>query len=89
MANAADIAAYTYNADMWCESCICFKFEQPEDEAPSAMRHNAEAILDYAAKKRGIDRYDEHSYDSDEFPKVVFVSQIEYDERCGECGCEL
>jgi hypothetical protein len=83
------IVAYTYLADIHCENCIAFKFEQPEDEAPSAMTHDAEEILDYAAKQRGIDRMDEYSFDSDEFPKVVFSTQIEDDEYCGTCHNEI
>jgi hypothetical protein len=33
----------------------------------------------------GIDWTDEDSFDSSEFPKVIFDSQLESDEYCGRC----
>lgn len=80
--HATDIAGYTYNTDMFCEHCIAVGFER--EHGPSIFE-GAEAILDARATELGIDRYDESSFDSGEFPKVVFVSQLEDDECCGGC----
>lgn len=81
---AWDIVGYTYRADIWCPSCIvgCAKvwggtLGRPDD---------AEEMLDACAKIRGIDREDERSFDSDDFPKVIFASDVDDCEFCGECG---
>jgi hypothetical protein len=37
----------------------------------------------------GIDINDEHSYDSGDFPKVVFSGSVEGVEHCGECHEEI
>lgn len=37
----------------------------------------------------GIDRTDETSYDSGDFPKVIVADQVEASERCGLCGTAL
>ena len=71
MAHATDIVAYTYKADIYCPDCI---ITQVNHSPIAGLLENAEAALDVFAKVRGIDRYDEHSYDSDEFPKVIFAS---------------
>ncbi len=33
--------------------------------------------------------YDETTFDSGDFPKVIFSSQLEDTEHCGACGWEL
>jgi hypothetical protein len=75
-----DVVGYAYQADIWCPECIAKKF------APGQQA--TEAALDHAAEQRGIDRYDEATFDSDDFPKVVFRDQVE-DEACGRCGRPL
>lgn len=37
----------------------------------------------------GIDRMNESSFDSGDFPKVIFASQVEDDEYCGKCDRSL
>ncbi len=46
---------------------------------------DVETALDFIAKLQGIDRYDEATYDSEDFPKVVFRDQVEDDDVCGIC----
>ena len=67
--------------------------------SPAAYEMNEEDALDQIAAANGFDRHDEKSFDTDEFPKVVFASQIDSftddgyevcdDERCYCCGEEL
>lgn len=45
----------------------------------------SESLLRSLAGGWGINIEDEYSYDSDDFPKVVFADQIETREYCGEC----
>jgi len=93
--HATDIVAYTYNADIYCPTCITRHVLadhpvrlDPEDYAVDSAGLAAgspESILASMADELGIDHMDEYSYDSGEFPKVVFASQIEDDEYCGNC----
>lgn len=94
------IAGYTYCADTFCPLCICEQVEDRFESEERAQRlrrpvqwrrayESPETFLDRAAELRGIDRYDEHTYDSGDFPKVVFSTQIDGIEHCGQCGTVL
>lgn len=89
MANSADIVGYMYKADLYCPRCIVGKTQKvwsPNEPEPM----EAEAILDRLAQYLYIDRNDESSFDSGEFPKVVYGHMISRgqgdDDRCGSCG---
>jgi hypothetical protein len=90
-----DIMGYAYRTDLYCPGCIVDQLPTGPGEAfdgwalvpPATM--STEANLDEIAAAFGIDRYDERTYDSGDFPKVVFRDQLENDERCGNCGGEL
>lgn len=77
------IIGYTYQADTYCPGCIEGAYG---DNTYSAAMFPEEA-LDALAASAGIDRMDERSYDSEDFPKVVF--HAEDDETCADCGAEL
>jgi hypothetical protein len=79
-----DIAAYTYAADLYCQVCIIPVLCNAELIGDYA--NSAESVLDLLAPRMGIDRYEESSYDSGDFPKVVFNDQVSADDRCGSCG---
>lgn len=77
------IVGYTYAADIMCRACIAQKFTWRGYHV-----HDAETVLDLAAARRGIDRRDEHSFDSGAFPKVIGsldANDATWD-HCGECG---
>lgn len=90
-----DIVGYTFNADQYCPEHIV---EQLDGQAP-VVGSEAESKLDYIAGMLGIDRQDEHSYDSGDFPKVIFADSVhdgcsadngyepgQCGDRCGACG---
>jgi len=78
---AFDIVAYTYQAEMICPEHIVAAL--PKDVlSPTAHDMRAEDVLDQVAAYLGIDREDEHSYDSDEFPKVVFLDSLTEGDLC-------
>lgn len=83
--HATDIAGYSYQADTYCPSCIVAAVTGIGCPCPDSDTENH---LDGIAAGRGIDRYDERSYDSGDFPKVIFVSDLEGDDCCA-CGGEL
>lgn len=94
---------YIYDADQYCLDCI------PRVIAPNYETvyiqddgcNCCECVLDRIADDRGINRYDESSYDSSVFPKSIpyhndihAECQLEEswephwscDARCAECG---
>lgn len=84
---ADKIVAYTYNAETLCPECTLAALGGvPSSDVPRQPHGVVEKMLALDAEARGIDRMDEKSYDSSEFPKVVFACQIEGDERCDHCG---
>lgn len=87
MSRPFDIVAYVYRADLYCPECLPDVMQRRADLLdvyPAGF--NTEAWLDRCAEVLGIDREDESTFDSDDFPKVVFRDQLEDDERCGRCG---
>ena len=87
--SSTSIVGYTYQAENLCTGCtrtLAMRWGGFDDGAATST----EALLDRLAGVVGVDRYDERSYDSDDFPKVIFDSQVEdSDERCGSCGESL
>jgi len=80
------IVGYQYQADQYCPDCL--------NREMTPTGHNAvtmlpmEEVLDRLADAAGIDRTDEWSFDSDDFPKVILAVQIGGSDRdrCGRCG---
>ena len=87
------VVGYTYRAANFCPSCIVAQLttnpgnvhhQETQTDPAQTERH-----LDLLARLAGVDRMDERTFDSDDFPKVVFSSQVEDVEYCDNCGCEL
>jgi hypothetical protein len=77
-----DIVAYVYQADIHCPAATARLVERDIDQrygtyAGRMDYETVEEYLDRAAKHLGIDRYDEWTYDSNDFPKIVFADQME------------
>ena len=53
--------------------------------APAAREMAVESALYQCADALAVDRGDEPSFDSHEFPKVVLLGDIDEDDRCGGC----
>ena len=85
--------AYTYRADNYCPDCILHIMIVHGDASPAVLDRlydptdSLESILDYLADCQAIDRADERTFDSGEFPKVIFTT--ENDEHCGLCKCPI
>lgn len=88
MAKAWDIAGYTYRADTYCPECIVVALVQAGEASPAGYDMRAEDLLDQIAGANAIDRGDERSFDSGDFPKVIFESDVE-DDICAGCGDPL
>lgn len=81
------IIGYQYRADVYCPSCIIDALPTGEGEAFDGWRDvsgtmSTEENLSEIAQAFGIDRQDEHTYDSDDFPKVIFAD----DDLIADCG---
>lgn len=79
------IDAYTFRADIYCPLCIIEVY----GAIPELPGDDAETTLDQIAEYRGIDRENEYSFDSWDFPKPIYDDQIEQPETCGHCGADL
>lgn len=92
MTHATDIVAYTFQADTYCQGCIVDQLPTGDGEAfdgwnpASGATMSTEENLSEIAAAFGINRMDERSFDSGDFPKVVFSSQVEGPEHCGACN---
>ena len=63
---------------------IIYKYAAPYDVGVYAYR--SEALLNKLAELWGFERENEYSFDSDDFPKVVFMDFLDDREYCGKCG---
>jgi hypothetical protein len=89
-----DVVAYTFHAALVCPGCIVGAVAKAEADnplgvgVPAGLTAEKLAIL---AERLGVDRMDESSYDSGDFPKVVFRDQLaDADlEGCEVCGADL
>lgn len=92
MTHSWDIVGYTFNADLYCPACVV---DQVADAHAGKLRDgdadgDPERALARIARRLGIDRQDEHTFDSGDFPKVVFADQAaEEDDYCGSCHSPL
>lgn len=85
------IAGYTYDADNFCAACVVKLVRRVliARYGFSVGGFTAEEFLDNAANRLGIDRQDEDTFVSDDFPKVIFATQIEGYEWCTFCDSSL
>lgn len=67
------VVAYTYQAENWTPAGLIEIGIRQFWLAPAARDMPAEDVLDQAQHNVGVDRYDESSYDSEVFPKVIFA----------------
>lgn len=88
MRHATDIVGYIYKAEQYTpEGVIAALATGPGQDfdgwalAEGSDPLSPEENLDEIAAAFGIDRHDEHTYDSDHFPKVIFASQVEDDDE--------
>lgn len=75
-----DIVGYTYKADNYLPETLIELMISNGTASPGARGMSAEDVLDQIAATNGIDREDEYSFDTDDFPKVIFVDQITEDD---------
>lgn len=82
------VTGYVYCADIYCPECVIGKVRARVGYGPFDYSADAETVLDQIAAANGINREDERTFDSGDFPKVI-LSLDDDGERCGECGENL
>lgn len=65
------ILGYTYQAENFTPDGLVAELVAKGTRAPGALGMSAEHVLDQWATEDGIDREDEWSFDSGDFPKVI------------------
>lgn len=102
MAHSTDIVGYSFQADIYCPECILDEVEYMYSPGLSDVSGaSMEKILDALAELHKIDRHNESSFDSGEFPKIILREHLndwlhEYDNgygvasvspaHCGSCS---
>ena len=84
-----EIAAHLYRADLRCPTCTIEVMIAYRDASTAARDMPVEDVLDQCAEAMAVDRHDETSYDSSEFPKVVLRIDLADDDHCGACRNQL
>lgn len=77
---AFDITGYTFQARIVCPVCVADALNLPLV---------GEEHLTVLAESLGIDRMDENTFDSDDFPKVIFATDTWVGETCSDCDANL
>lgn len=80
MVRADDIAGYTYQAQNYRPTALIDALIDEGRIGPDARGRDVEDVLTALASQNGVDRLDESSFDTAEFPKVIFESQITDDD---------
>lgn len=92
MVKAWTVVGYVFKAAVFCPTCIIKVLPtghgDPYDGWATNLPMSTEDNLNEIAIAFGIDRQNEYSFDTDDFPKVIFSSDNE-GETCDKCGREL
>lgn len=81
------VSGYTYNTENFCVDCILTAFSGVQERIGHVF--DVDAVLDIVAGAMDINRQDERTFDSSEFPKVILDQDVLPGERCNNCGDEL
>jgi len=81
-----NIVGYDYRASRYCPTHLIERLVADGVASPAAVDMNEEDVLDQVAGANGIDRNNESTFDSGDFPKVLLSLHTERDacETCGE-----
>lgn len=83
------IVGYSYKAATYCPEHLIELLLVNGQLSPAARDMNVEDVLNQLAAVEGVDRDDERSFDSGDFPKVVLSVQLEDGETCDWDGHEI
>lgn len=83
-----DIVGYTFNGNNYCpeDMKLIALTVLVGDNQSIAPETTTEDVLKEWSTRLGIDPTNEHSYDSSQFPKVIFRDQLDDEEISDVCG---
>jgi len=80
----SNIIGYTYNADNFTPKALIQFMVQIRELSPAALDMSPEVALNQLADAYAIDRNNEFSFDSEDFPKVILkFSDVEISDFVG------
>lgn len=79
------VIGYNFKADIFCGEHVIEQMIKAGIAAPGARGMDVEDALNQISANEGIERDDEVTFDSWDFPKVV-TTQHEGIHQCGQCG---
>jgi hypothetical protein len=85
MVQPFDIVGYSYRAANLCAPCTAYKVCRGATVTDPPSASEARAMIEVEAVDRDINFDDESTFDSSEFPKVIFRDQAEHGETCDVC----
>lgn len=86
-AGVMSVVGYVFQADIFCPSCLEQALSVRLRDALIVGAETLTEALDLLAAFDGVDNYDERTFDSGDFPKVIFST--DEPDQCGPCGEEL
>lgn len=87
--NPTDIVAYTFQGANYHPQCLIEVVAGNNVLHEFWLKAGVEAMLTAEARTNAINREDETTFDSDDFPKVVLLDQVVEGECCFRCGEDL
>jgi hypothetical protein len=84
---SVSVVGYVFQADILCPSCLEQALSVRLRAANGYQKRPLAEALDLLAAHEGVDHYDEVTFDSGDFPKVIFST--DEPDQCGPCGEEL
>ena len=89
-ASSNEIGAYILNGDIYCPECVLEVMDyRPPQKSVSTEQYLSEIASDPSYP---INREDEHSFDSNIFPKRIWAFELDecgHADRCGGCDSRL
>lgn len=74
--NQSTPVAYMFQADLYTPAGLVNRLVTLGIRSPGAWSMSVEDVLDQWANEQGIERHDEWSFDSDDFPKVLMSYDV-------------
>jgi len=89
------VAGYTFAADTYCVDCILSVLPEYHTDGMVGDTRDVHGVVDVdgalwdVAIDSGVDREDEYSFDSDDFPKVILQGMTNESTECGKCSASI
>jgi len=89
------ILGYTFAADTYCVDCVLSVLPEYHTDGMVGDTRDVHGVVDVdgalwdVAIDSGVDREDEYSFDSDDFPKAILLGMTDEPTECGKCSARI